>query len=142
MQQGEREGVGCGKSCQCFLCPQCASCPGCSRKVGWSFTGGTSTMVVPRHQLCPRPSCAWAMGFLMIQHQFISSLMADPTQGGSPSLERLHQHRHSSFSLSRGPSARQRGHQPGPEAARQAPPPAAHLCRRPFLPQDGSSPRG
>lgn len=57
-------------------------------------------MVASRHQLCPGLSRAWAVGFLMIPHQFISSLTADPIQGGSLSVECLHQHRHpSSFSL-------------------------------------------
>lgn len=63
MQQGEREVRGCRWSCQCFLSSQCNNCSVCSRQ---SLTGGTRTMVVSRHQLCPRSSYAWAVEFLMI----------------------------------------------------------------------------
>lgn len=51
-----------------------------------SLMGGPRSKVISRHQLHPRSSCGWAVGFLTIQ----ALLMADPTRGGSLSLDPLH----------------------------------------------------
>lgn len=51
---------------------------------------------------CSRASCAWAVGFLMVQATVYVLLHPDPTQGGSLSLESLcHYRRPSAFSLAK-----------------------------------------